>query len=122
VIFSVAVVALALLFTPELHQVPMAVLAAIVMAAVQGLIAPLEFVRVWKVSRVEAVIAVVTFAVTVASAPRLYWGVLTGVVMAWQRRKASRLSTLVGCLHKGGVCPRRSSFLYLKLGSVLDQR
>ncbi len=82
VIFSVAVVALALLFTPALHHVPMAVLAAIVVAAVQGLIAPLEFVRVWKVSRVEAGIAVVTFAVTVASAPRLYWGVLTGVVMA----------------------------------------
>ena len=82
VIFSVAVVALALLFTPALHHVPMAVLAAIVVAAVQGLIAPLEFVRVWKISRVEAGIAVVTFAVTVASAPRLYWGVLTGVVMA----------------------------------------
>ena len=82
VIFSVAVVALALLFTPALHHVPMAVLAAIVVAAVQGLIAPLEFLRVWKVSRVEAGIAVVTFAVTVASAPRLYWGVLTGVVMA----------------------------------------
>ena len=82
VIFSVSVVALALLFTPALHHVPMAVLAAIVVAAVQGLIAPMEFVRVWKVSRVEAGIAVVTFAVTVASAPRLYWGVLTGVVMA----------------------------------------
>jgi sulfate permease, SulP family len=82
VIFSVAVVALALLFTPALHHVPMAVLAAIVVAAVQGLIAPLEFLRVWKVSRVEAGIAVVTFAVTVASAPRLYWGVITGVVMA----------------------------------------
>lgn len=82
VIFSVAVVALALLFTPALHHVPMAVLAAIVVAAVQGLIAPLEFARVWKVSRVEAGIAAVTFVVTVASAPRLYWGVLTGVVMA----------------------------------------
>ncbi len=82
VIFSVVVVALALLFTPALHHVPMAVLAAIVVAAVQGLIAPLEFLRVWKVSRVEAGIAVVTFAVTVASAPRLYWGVITGVVMA----------------------------------------
>jgi len=80
VIFSLALalVALALLFTPSLHHVPMAVLAAIVVAAVQGLIAPLEFVRVWKGSCVEAGIAVVT----VASAPRLYWGVLTGVVMA----------------------------------------
>ncbi|MDM7948964.1 SulP family inorganic anion transporter [Hydrogenophaga sp.] len=82
VVFSVAVVGLALMFTPALHHVPMAVLAAIVVAAVQGLIAPRDFVRVWKVSRVEAGIAVVTLAVTVLSAPRLYWGVLTGVVMA----------------------------------------
>jgi len=82
VVFSVGVVALALIFTPVLHHVPMAVLAAVVVVAVQGLIAPREFVRVWKISRVEAGIAVVTFAVTVASAPRLYWGVLTGVVMA----------------------------------------
>jgi SulP family sulfate permease len=82
VVFSVALVGLALLFTPALHHVPMAVLAAIVVVAVQGLIAPRDFLRVWKVSKVEAGIAVVTFAVTVLSAPRLYWGVLTGVVMA----------------------------------------
>ena len=82
VVFSVALVGLALMFTPALHHVPMAVLAAIVVVAVQGLIAPRDFVRVWKVSRVEAGIAVVTLAVTVLSAPRLYWGVLTGVVMA----------------------------------------
>lgn len=82
VVFSVALVGLTLLFTPALHHVPMAVLAAIVVVAVQGLIAPRDFLRVWKVSRVEAGIAVVTFAVTVLSAPRLYWGVLTGVVMA----------------------------------------
>ncbi len=82
VLFSVAVVALALLFTPALHHVPMAVLAAIVVAAVQGLIAPRDFVRLWRVSRVESAIALITFIVTVVSAPRLYWGVLAGVVMA----------------------------------------
>ncbi len=82
VLFSLAVVALALLFTPALHHVPMAVLAAIVVAAVQGLIAPRDFVRLWRVSRVESAIALITFIVTVVSAPRLYWGVLAGVVMA----------------------------------------
>ena len=82
VLFSVAIVALALLFTPALHHVPMAVLAAIVVAAVQGLIAPGEFLRLWRVSRVEATIAAITFVVTVVAAPRLYWGVLAGVGMA----------------------------------------
>src|SRR5690606_5903565 len=82
VLFSVAVVALALLFTPALHHVPMAVLAAIVVAAVQGLLAPGDFLKLWRVSRVEAGIASFTCFVTVLAAPHLYWGVLAGVVMA----------------------------------------
>ena len=82
VIFSVLVVGLALLFAPLLHTVPMPVLAAVVIAAVQGLIAPLEFARLWRVSKVEAGIALTTFVVTVGAAPRLYWGVIAGVVMA----------------------------------------
>jgi sulfate permease, SulP family len=85
VIFSCAVVALALTFTPMLHAVPMPVLAAIVVSAVQSLLAPTEFVKLWRVSRVEAGIAVVTFVITVLSAPRLYWGVLAGVVMSLSR-------------------------------------
>ena len=82
-IFSVAVVLLALLvFTPVLRFVPQAVLAAIVVAAVLGLLKPREFARLWRISRVEAVIAAITFAVTIAAAPALYWGVLAGVLMA----------------------------------------
>ena len=82
-VFSVVVVLAALLlFTPVLRHVPQAVLAAIVVAAVLGLIKPREFLRLWRVSRVETVIAALTFAVTLAAAPALYWGVLTGVLMA----------------------------------------
>ncbi|MYZ53139.1 SulP family inorganic anion transporter [Malikia spinosa] len=82
-LFSVAVVFGALLvFTPVLRHVPQAVLAAIVLVAVLGLIKPREFARLWRISRVEAVIAGVTFAVTLLAAPRLYWGVLAGVLMA----------------------------------------
>ena len=92
VIFSCAVVALALVFTPMLHAVPMPVLAAIVVAAVQSLLAPSEFVKLWRVSRVEAGIAVVTFVITVLSAPRLYWGVLAGVVMSLSRFLFLRLN------------------------------
>lgn len=82
-VFSVAVVLLTLLlFVPVLHHVPLAVLAAIVLVAVMGLIKPRAFVHLWKLSRVEATIAGITFAVTVMAAPRLYWGVLAGVLMA----------------------------------------
>ena len=80
-IFSVVVVLVALLvFTPVLRFVPQSVLAAIVLVAVVGLLKPHEFVRLWRISRVEAVIAGATFVVTIAAAPSLYWGVLAGVL------------------------------------------
>ena len=82
-VFSVGVVLLALLLlTPLLHHVPLAVLAAIVLVAVMGLIKPRSFTHLWKLSRVEAIIAAITFGVTVLAAPRLYWGVIAGVLMA----------------------------------------
>lgn len=78
----VVVLAGLLLLTPLLHHVPLSVLAAIVVVAVVGLIKPREFVKLWRISRVEAVIAAITFATTVLTAPRLYWGVLAGVLMS----------------------------------------
>jgi sulfate permease, SulP family len=82
-VFSVALVGVALvLLTPWLQHVPLAVLAAVVVVAVAGLLQPLAFVRLWAVSRVEAVIAGTTLVVTVLTAPRLYWGVLAGVLMS----------------------------------------
>ena len=82
-VFSVVVVLAALLLsTPVLRHVPQAVLAAIVVAAVVGLLNPREFLRLWHISRVEAVIAAITFGITIAAAPALYWGVLSGVLMA----------------------------------------
>jgi SulP family sulfate permease len=81
-VVSVGVILLALLFfTPVLHHVPQSVLAAIVVAAVLGLLKPRAFVQLWRVNRIEGGIALLTFGITLASAPRLYWGVLAGVVM-----------------------------------------
>jgi sulfate permease, SulP family len=37
--------------------------------------------RLWQIDRIEALTGLVTFAVTVITAPRIYWGVLAGVVM-----------------------------------------
>ncbi len=82
-VFSVLVVLAALLvFTPVLRHVPKAVLAAIVVVAVLGLIRPREFLRLWRVSRIEASIAGSTFVITLLAAPQLHWGVLAGVLMA----------------------------------------
>jgi SulP family sulfate permease len=82
-VFSVGVVVAALLvFTPVLRHVPQAVLAAIVLVAVLGLLKPHEFIRLWRISRVEAATAGATFVITLLAAPQLYWGVLAGVLMA----------------------------------------
>lgn len=79
---SVIVVLLALLFfLPVLRHVPQSVLAAIVLVAVVGLLKPSEFTRLWRISRVEAGTALATLAITLLAAPRLYWGVLAGVLM-----------------------------------------
>lgn len=73
---------LALLFvTPLLHHVPRAALAAVVVAAVAGLVRPQALPRLWRIDRVEALTAFTTFAVTLLTAPRIYWGVLAGVLM-----------------------------------------
>jgi SulP family sulfate permease len=70
-----------LFFTPLLYHVPRAVLAAVVIAAVAGLLKPGAFGALWRMDRCEARTALVTFGVTLLSAPRIYWGVLAGVLM-----------------------------------------
>jgi len=91
-VMSVAVILVILLFfTTVLHPVPQSVLAAIVVTAVLGLIKPLAFVKLYTINRVEAATAVVTFIITLLSAPRLYWGVLAGVVMGLSHFLHTRL-------------------------------
>jgi sulfate permease, SulP family len=80
-LFAASLVLSALLLTSLLYHVPRSVLAALVIAAVAGLLKPRALRDLWHVDRVETVTAVVTFAVTLLTAPRIYWGVLTGVLM-----------------------------------------
>jgi SulP family sulfate permease len=81
-VIATGFVLLVLLFlTPALSHVPKAVLAAVVVAAVSSLFKPRTFLTLWRIDRVEAVTAGMTFAVTILSAPRIYWGVLTGVLL-----------------------------------------
>jgi sulfate permease, SulP family len=82
-VMGVLVVMLSLLFlTPVLHHVPQSVLAAVVVAAIYSLMVPMHFVRLWRVSKMETISALATFVVTVLSAPRLYWGIITGLLMS----------------------------------------
>ena len=78
---TLLVLVVLLFLTPLLYHVPRAVLSAVVVAAVASLFKPQTLLRVRRIDRVEAAIALLTFAVTIASAPRIYWGVLTGVVL-----------------------------------------
>jgi len=66
---------------PLLHHVPQAVLAAVVALTVFGLLKPGAFLRIWRTSRVEAAIALATFGTTLLTAPRMYWGILVGVML-----------------------------------------
>ena len=80
-LFSVAVVGAALLWAmPLLYHVPKSVLAAVVVTAILGLMRPRSFVELWRISRVEGGIALATFALTIATAPAIYWGVLGGLL------------------------------------------
>ena len=78
---TILVLVVLLFMTPLLFHVPRAVLSAVVIAAVASLFRPQSFLRVGRIDRIEAAIALATFAVTIVSAPRIYWGVLTGVVL-----------------------------------------
>ena len=91
-VVSVGVILVCLMFlTPLLQPVPQSVLAAIVIAAVVGLLKPHVLWQLARIDRVEATTALVTFVVTLLSAPRLYWGVLAGVVMGLSHFLHTRL-------------------------------
>ena len=81
VLATCAFVGLSLFAAPALFHVPRAVLAAIVILAVSSLLKPMAFVKLWQISRVEATTSLLTFGITLLSAPRIYWGVLAGVLM-----------------------------------------
>jgi len=81
-VFATLLVLGVLLFLmPVLALVPRAVMAAVVVIAVAGLFKPQTLLRLWRIDRVEAATALITFSVTLLSTPRIYWGVLTGVLM-----------------------------------------
>lgn len=82
-VFAIGMVLITVLWlTPVLYHVPQAALAAVVVSAVINLIQPRTLRTLFRISPLEGGIALTTFALTLATAPRLYWGVLTGILLS----------------------------------------
>jgi SulP family sulfate permease len=82
-LFSAACVLACLLFaTPYLYHLPLAVLAAIIIVPLVGLLDVQVFRTLWRASADDGAIAMLTFVATIASVPYLHWGVLAGFVVS----------------------------------------
>ncbi|MBU1000973.1 MAG: SulP family inorganic anion transporter [Proteobacteria bacterium] len=82
-VFTSAMVVIALLFfTPLLYHLPQAVLAAVIMLAVIGLINASGFIHAWKAQRHDGIISVISFLATLAFAPHLDKGIMVGVALS----------------------------------------
>ncbi len=82
VVSSAVVVVVLLFLTPLLYHLPQAVLAAIIMMAVAGLLNVKSFVHAWRAHWYDGVIGIVTFVCTLVFAPHLHWGILIGVILS----------------------------------------
>jgi len=82
-VFTGLFVLLTLLFlTPLLYHLPQAVLAAVIIMAVVGLVNFGAVKHAWQASRHDGVAAIVTFVATLAFAPHLDNGILAGAGLA----------------------------------------
>jgi SulP family sulfate permease len=77
------VVAITLIFlTPLLYHLPQATLAAVIIMAVINLIKVGPIIHAWKAQPHDAVVAVITFVLTLAFAPHLDKGIIIGVLLS----------------------------------------
>ncbi len=79
---SLMVVVVLLFFTPLLYHLPQAVLAAVIMMAVIGLINASGFIHAWKAQWYDGAISILSFVCTLAFAPHLDKGIMVGVALS----------------------------------------
>ncbi|ABW68140.1 SulP family inorganic anion transporter [Desulfosudis oleivorans] len=79
---SLAVVIVLLFFTPLLYHLPQAVLAAVIMMAVIGLVNVSGFIHAWKAQWYDGAISIISFICTLAFAPHLDRGIMVGVALS----------------------------------------
>ncbi|MFO7965204.1 MAG: SulP family inorganic anion transporter [Desulfobacterales bacterium] len=82
VITSVVVVITLLFFTPLLYHLPQAVLAAVIMMAVIGLVNVSGFIHAWRAQWYDGLISIITFVATLMFAPHLEKGIYIGVALS----------------------------------------
>jgi len=82
-VFSALLVAATLLFlTKSMYHLPKPVLSAVIMIAVFSLIDFSTIKDAWKANHADGVAAVVTFIATLAFAPNIQNGILTGIILS----------------------------------------
>jgi len=82
-VFTSLMVVIALLFfTPLLYHLPQAVLAAVIMMAVIGLINASGFIHAWKAQWYDGAISILSFVCTLIFAPHLDKGIMVGVSLS----------------------------------------
>jgi SulP family sulfate permease len=77
-----AVLLTILFFTPLLYHLPRPTLAAVIILAVFNLIDFKAFAAAWRASRHDGIAAGTTFVVTLALAPNIQYGILTGIILS----------------------------------------
>jgi anti-anti-sigma factor len=140
VVTSVMVVITLLFFTPLLYHLPQAVLAAVIMMAVIGLVNIKGFIHSWKAQWYDGTISILSFIVTLYFAPHLDKGIMVGVALSMivflyksMRPVVARLSMneenvltsaehyrLKGCRHISVV--RFDGALFFANASYLDEQ
>ena len=82
-IVTAILIGITLLFlTPLLYYLPQATLAAVIILAVASLVRIQAFKNIWRIQYQDALVAVVTFVLTLLFAPHLENGILIGVVLS----------------------------------------
>lgn len=82
VVSAVFVLLTLLFFTSLLYPLPKPVLAAIIMMAVISLVNFRAILNAWRASRDDGIAAIVTFLATLAFAPNIQNGILTGIILS----------------------------------------
>jgi MFS superfamily sulfate permease-like transporter len=100
VVTSIMVALTLLFFTPLLYHLPQAVLAAVIMMAVIGLVNTSGFVHAWKAKRSEGIISIISFICTLYFAPQLEEGIMVGVGLTFAMFIYQHLRPRVALLSK----------------------
>ncbi|RLC24731.1 MAG: sodium-independent anion transporter [Deltaproteobacteria bacterium] len=100
VVTSIMVALTLLFFTPLLYHLPQAVLAAVIMMAVIGLVNTSGFIHAWKAKRSEGIISVIAFVCTLYFAPHLEEGIMVGVGLTFAMFIYQHLRPRVALLSK----------------------